>query len=318
MYIEFSYLIGLLLILGGVIFFIFSLLSVRVDPIDARLHDFVADTTSPGRIWMDESVLRRQELQGSLLSRTILPGFRRLGGFWGSLAPAKIIQHYDSQLSIAGYPLGIRGREFYGIRLMFMALGFWLLYQILSHEPDFTEFLIASIAVYLCYFIPKAWLRGMVRRRKDNIRKSLPDALDMLSVCADAGLGFDQSLQRLSEYWKNQLGVELGRVVKEMEMGVPRQDALRNLAARLNVEELSSFIAVILQSDQLGMSIADTLHGLAKQMRIERRFRAQEQARKVPLKMLFPMMFFILPAMFAIVIGPAIPALIEFFRTLNP
>jgi tight adherence protein C len=156
-----------------------------------------------------------------------------------------------------------------------------------------------------------------VRARQNKIRKGLPDALDMLSVCAEAGLGFDQAMQRVSEYWKTPVGIEFGRVIREMEMGLSRQEALRNLAERLDITELSSFVAVIIQSDELGMSIADTLQAQAKQMREDRRFRAQEQARKAPLKMLFPMMLLILPAMFAIVLGPTIPTLSDFFSSIR-
>jgi tight adherence protein C len=130
-------------------------------------------------------------------------------------------------------------------------------------------------------------------------------------------LGFDQSLQRVSEYWHTPVGVEFGRVVAEMEMGVSRRTALRNMADRIGLSELSSFVAVIIQSDQLGMSIADALHAQAQQMRIERRFRAQEAARKVPLKMLFPMMLLIFPAMLAVVCGPSIPILSGFFQVLG-
>ena len=148
------------------------------------------------------------------------------------------------------------------------------------------------------------------------IVKALPDALDMLSVCAHAGLGFDQSLQRISEHWDTALAKEFGRVVTEIGMGIPRRIALRNIAERLDVTELSSFIAVIIQSDKLGMSITQTLHAQAKQMRIERRFRAQEQARKMPIKMLFPLMLFIFPSMFAVILGPMVPILDQLFDTL--
>jgi tight adherence protein C len=156
----------------------------------------------------------------------------------------------------------------------------------------------------------------LVRRRQDRIRRNLPDALDMLSVCADAGLGFDQSMQRVSENWKTPLGLELGRVVKEMSLGSSRAQAMRAMANRLDIIELSSFVSVILQSDQLGMSIADVLHSQANQMRIERRHWAQEQARKIPVKMLFPMIFLILPALFLIILGPALPAIQEVFSGL--
>jgi tight adherence protein C len=146
------------------------------------------------------------------------------------------------------------------------------------------------------------------------IRRGLPDALDMLSVCAIAGLGFDQSMRRVSEHWDTPISNEFGRVVAEMEMGVSRREALRSMAERLNVSELSSFVSVIIQSEQLGMSIADTLHAQAEQMRIERRFRAQEIARTIPIKMLIPLAFLIFPALMAIIIGPAVPALIELFQ----
>jgi tight adherence protein C len=135
----------------------------------------------------------------------------------------------------------------------------------------------------------------------------------MLTVCASAGLGFDQSMQRVAEHWTTPIGIEFGRVISEMEMGLSRRDAMRNMADRLDVSELSSFVSFLLQSDQLGMSISDTLHAQADQMRIERRFRAQEQAQRIPTRMLFPMVFLIFPALLAIVLGPALPRLFDVF-----
>ena len=154
----------------------------------------------------------------------------------------------------------------------------------------------------------------MVSSRKETLRRGLPDTLDMLSVCADAGLGFDQSLQRVSEYWKTPISMELGRVVGEMEMGLSRREALRNFADRLDISEISSFVAVLLQSDQLGMSIAETLHVQAEQMRIERRFRAQEKANMIPIKMLIPLAFLIFPAILAVLLGPSIPPIMQLFN----
>jgi tight adherence protein C len=156
-----------------------------------------------------------------------------------------------------------------------------------------------------------------VRARQRRIRLNLPDALDMLSVCADAGLGFDQALQRVSERWKTPLGREFARMVEEMGMGLSRSDALRSLADRLDVAELSSFVAVIVQSDQMGVSITSTLRSQAEQMRVERRHRAQEEARKAPLKMLLPMIILILPAMGAVVVGPVIPAMMDVFASIT-
>ena len=106
-------------------------------------------------------------------------------------------------------------------------------------------------------------------------------------------------------------------MVSEMEMGLTRRDALRNLADRLDISELSSFVSIIIQSDQLGMSISDTLQALAGQMRVEWRFKAQEEARKIPVKILLPLVFFVFPAMLAVILGPSIPALMNMFSTVQ-
>jgi tight adherence protein C len=175
--------------------------------------------------------------------------------------------------------------------------------------------IIASIAIaFLFYIFPQVWLRGKIRRRQNIIRRNLPDALDMLSVCASAGLGFDQALQRVSEYWDTPLSAEFTRMLSEMEMGISRRDAMRNLSDRNDVNEISSFVALILQADKLGMSISETLQAIAEQMRIERRFRAQEIAQKAPTKMLIPLAFLIFPALLAIILGPSIPVLVDVFR----
>ncbi len=313
----FPFWVGPILLSLGLIFIISSLRWLSTDELNRRLQDFVKEATNDTRNRDAVLSVRKRELSGSLVNRILLPSFKSLGRLLGRLTPSSTLQGLNRQLSIAGNPLGLGAREFYGIRMIFLMLGLCVIY--LSLRPGFTltRLMIAVLALYVTVYFPKIWLRGRVRSRQNKIRKGLPDALDMLSVCADAGLGFDQSLQRISEYWNTPVGIEFGRVVKEMEMGLSRQEALRNLANRLDITELSSFVAVIIQSDQLGMSIADTLQAQAKQMREERRFRAQEQARKLPLKMLLPMVTLIMPAMFAIVLGPSIPTISEFFASLR-
>jgi tight adherence protein C len=289
---------------------------------------------------------RRAQLTGSFGARILIPAFQTITRFFGRLTPGRISANMESQLAIAGNPLGLGAKEFYGIRLLFTAIGIGLAFMLLqfnpsasggisggmtipvtgsgsmsmqavNHQISFNRMIMSLIALIVISNLPKTWLRRKVRIRTQSIRKSLPDALDMLSVCADAGLGFDQSLQRISTSWDNTLAREFSRVVTEMGMGVSRKTALRNLADRTAVPELSSFVAVILQSDQLGMSITQTLNAQAKQMRIERRFRAQEQARKMPLKMLFPLILLIFPSMFAVILGPMIPVLGELFAAIR-
>jgi tight adherence protein C len=300
----------------GLLIVFFGWRAATAEDISRRLREFVAPEADISLNRPRPQHLER-ELSGSLGKRLILPGFQRLGRLFGRLTPAGVMDNLRRQLSIAGNPLGLGPREFYGLSLLFNLLGLWLGFLILRRGLTQINLVYALLFYIICNYLPKSWLKRRVRTRQERVRRGLPDALDMLSVCAEAGLGFDQSLQRVSEHWKTPLGVELGRVVADMEMGSSRQQALRSLASRLDVSELSSFVAVILQSDQLGMSIADTLRSQAEQMREERRFRAQEQARKIPLKMLFPILFFILPALFVVVLGPSIPRIIDLFATLR-
>ncbi len=308
--------LGLFLIVGGFFALVFSMRWFGSEELSSRLTNYVTVVQAQSRQLSSTTAIRNRELTGSFISRTLLPFFRQAGSFLGRLTPANSIEQLRRQLYIAGYPLGLGPREFFGLRIAFIFFGFFLSFLVLRRGINQTNLLVGAAVFIICFIFPILWLRMLVNSRQDKLRKGLPDALDMLSVCADAGLGFDQSLQRISEHWSTPIGLELGRVVAEMEMGSSRREALRNLADRLDISEISSFVSVILQSEQLGMSIADTLHGQAEQMRIERRFRAQELARTLPIKMLIPLAFMIFPAILAVILGPAIPQLFGLFGNL--
>jgi tight adherence protein C len=255
-------------------------------------------------------------ITGSFGSRVVVPAVKWIGALFGRITPAGSIEDLARKLMIAGNPLGLGAREFYGISIASTLLGVYLAFVIIRRGTSTLNVVLSVLILILLYYFPKAWLQSKVSSRQNKVRKGLPDALDMLSVCATAGLGFDQSLQRVSEYWDTPIGHEFGRVINEMEMGLTRREALRNLTDRLEIREVASFVALILQTEQLGMSISDTLHAQAEQMRIERRFRAQEQAQRAPIKMLIPMALLIFPALLAVILGPAIPAIIEAFSNL--
>jgi tight adherence protein C len=304
--------LGFLLVAIGFISFLLSTRWLSTDQVTRRLSDFVSDETTTQVSNLAISAQTR-DIRGSISSRILLPSLRRIGQLLGRLTPNTTIENHRRQLAIAGNPFGIGAREFVGFRILFFVFGFWL--SILLFRRGFTpiNFLAGIMALVVTYLIPTLWLRNKVHQRQDRIRKGLPDALDMLTVCASAGLGFDQSMQRVAEHWDTPIGIEFARVISEMEMGLSRRDAMRNMADRLDVSELSSFVSFLLQSDQLGMSISDTLHAQADQMRVERRFRAQEQAQRIPTRMLFPMVFLIFPALLAIVLGPSLPRLFDIF-----
>jgi tight adherence protein C len=302
--------------IAGLVAIVLGVRWLRSNTVDKRLVQYVEtplqDTDS--RVPMARQQPRM--IQGSFFNRTAVPAIKAIGRFFGRITPSGAIESISQKLMIAGNPMGLGAREYYGITMASTLLGVYLAFMFIRRGTEMINVLLSILILIFFYYAPKAWLQNRVTSRQNKVRKGLPDALDMLSVCATAGLGFDQSLQRVSEYWDTAIGHEFGRVINEMEMGVTRRDALRNLSDRLEIREIASFVALILQTEQLGMSISDTLHAQAEQMRIERRFRAQEQAQKAPIKMLIPMALLIFPALIAVILGPAIPTLMEVFNTM--
>jgi tight adherence protein C len=165
----------------------------------------------------------------------------------------------------------------------------------------------------VAYMIPGMWLGRKIKERRNNIQTSLADAIDLLTISVEAGLGFDPALQRVADKWENELTWEFRRMLHEMRIGKSRREAMRELATRCNVDDLNIFVSSIIQADQLGVSITQVLRTQSRQLRIRRRQRAQEQAQKAPIKMLFPMALLIFPALYVVILGPAIPRLIAGF-----
>ncbi len=317
MLIQISIVIGLLIILLGPLMWILSARWLATSDVAERLEDFTGIHSTAASRSTSDAYARRIGLTGSFVQRAIIPSIRRIGKFFGRFTPARALQEQEHQLVLAGQPMGLGAREFYGLRFIFILIGIGLAFLLLRVGRDTLNIVGAFLSMVACILLPTVWIRRLIRERQKQVTRGLPDALDMLSVCATAGLGFDQSMQRVSEFWETSMGHEFGRVIAEMEMGVSRSQALRNMAYRTEVPELSSFVSIIVQAEQLGMSISNTINGIAEQMRIERRFRAQEEARKLPTKILFPLAFFIFPAMIAVILGPSLPALVDLFQFMG-
>jgi tight adherence protein C len=308
--------ISMALGIAGLIVLILGTRWFRSGSISKRLNQYVAAPLDNTRSRANAARIPPRVITGSFYNRTFLPAFRGIGRFFGRLTPGGAIEGLSQKLLVAGNPLGLGAREFYGMSLVSTILGVYLAFLVFRRGTETLNLALSILILIFFYAFPKVWLNNRVTRRQNSVKKGLADAMDMLSVCASAGLGFDQSLQRVSEYWDTPIGHEFGRVINEMEMGLTRRDALRNLSDRLEIREISSFVALILQTEQLGMSISDTLHVQADQMRIERRFRAQEQAQKAPVKMLIPMALLIFPALLAVILGPALPIIKDVFNSL--
>jgi len=308
--------LSLALGIAGLVVLVLGARWLSSNPMSKRLNQYVAVPLNTSRNQANTSRAQSRVITGSFVNRTITPAIKAVGSFFGRITPSGAIDNLAHKLLIAGYPLGLGAREFYGISLASALLGVYLAFVIYRQGTETINIALSILVLIFFYSFPKVWINNRISQRQKSVKRGLPDAMDMLSVCATAGLGFDQSLQRVSEYWDTPIGHEFGRVINEMEMGLSRREALRNLSDRLDIREIASFVALILQTEQLGMSISDTLHAQAEQMRIERRFRAQEQAQKAPIKMLIPMALLIFPALLAVILGPALPILREVFNSL--
>jgi tight adherence protein C len=303
-------------VIVGLIVLIVGLSSVNKNKnvVAGRLQDFVLNREKTNSVNFFQRILPR-EMTGSFFSRTFKPMFQGLVNFFGRYTPGNAVAKLDHSLSIAGNPFGMHAQEFYGIRVLSLFLGIILAFVInyRDHPVKFINLLLGGLIIILFLYLPTVWLNARVRKQKDEYRRNLPDALDMLSVCATAGLGFDQSLRKICDYWPTPLANEFRRANSEMDMGISRGEALRNMSKRLDVDELTSFVAIIVQAESMGMSFAEVLHSQAKQMRILRQFRAKEIANTMPAKMIIPLAVFIFPALIAVILGPIVPTILNLF-----
>jgi tight adherence protein C len=273
-----------------------------------RLDDYLETT----------DVIQELELRQPFFRRVLTPVLRRVLGWLGRRMPLASIERTRRRLVQAGDPWGLTALDFLGLCLLLpIALGggyFFLMGNSMPLLVAVRNSLILAVAGFL---LPRLWLQTRVRRRQREIARALPDALDMLSIGVEAGLAFESALLRVGDQWSNALTDEFRRAVREMRLGTARDEALRNMADRAGVNSLSTFVAVLVQSTRLGVSIADVLRAQAAQMRLDRRHRAEEQARYATIRMIFPLVFLIFPAIFVVLLGPSAPALVGFFGTLT-
>lgn len=290
--------------IGGSIIILFIGLASRrrSDVVDERLGDFAT---------REVVTLEEIELAAPFSERVIQPMVRTVAKALGRLTPTRNIENIQHNLDLAGNPYGWSAVEFTGLRLgaAVVLAGLCLGLMFATHAPLKNLVIATALAGALGYFLPTIWLRLKIRQRQANILKALPDALDLLTISVEAGLGFDAAMGKVAEKWENELSQAFTRVLVEIQMGTVRRVALRSMAERAEVSELTSFVAAIIQADRLGVSLAKVLHIQSEQMRIRRRQRAEELAHQAPIKMMVPLVFLIFPALFVVLLGPALPSL---------
>jgi len=291
----------LALLIGGTVTLIFAGLasSGRSEEMTLRLEEF-ASRSAP-------VTLEEIELAQPFSERVIKPILTGLAGFVTRFAPANALEDARHRLELAGRPYNWGPAEFFAFRaLAGVLLGvFAFLLLSVTGQPFTTLFFGTLIGLALGYLLPSLWLGSRIRRRQDEVVRALPDALDLLTICVEAGLGFDAAMGKVAEKWDNELSRAFGRVLQEIRLGKLRRDALREMDHNLEVPDVTSFAAAIIQADQLGVSISKVMRIQSEQMRIKRRQRAEEKAHQAPVKMLFPMVFLIFPAIYVVLLGPA-------------
>lgn len=263
-------------------------------------------------------IVIEEDLRQPFFRRAIWPGVRGFLHLLARLLPNRNLEATRRKLQHAGNPGGLSALDFYGIRVLsVLFLGGILFFLSAQNQPLLIAARNGLLGIAVGFLLPLQWLNGRVRSRKNKILRALPDALDMLTIAVEAGLAFESAMIRVGEKWDNALTREFRRAIAEMRVGVSREEALVRMADRCGVAELSTFVAVLVQSTQLGVSIAQVLHAQAMDMRMRRRQRAEELARQAGVKMVIPLALFILPAMFVVVLGPIIPQFLEIMGSIS-
>jgi tight adherence protein C len=253
------------------------------------------------------AALRRRTLQPLLAP--ILPLVAWLAQVVSGILPEKQIERIRGNLTIAGLPYSRQLAQFLAAKAS-LALGLGLLaglFRARGGAPVTAVILFAFLGGILGFYLPGIWLGQRMRRRREAVVKALPDALDLLTISVGAGLGFDGAMLEVIQRWQNPLTEEFSAVLRDLKLGKSRRDALRDFASRTGVEDVGNFVAAVIQADELGTPMKEVLQIQSEQMRMHRRHRAEERARKAVVKMLIPMVLFIFPALFVVLIGPALP-----------
>jgi tight adherence protein C len=246
--------------------------------------------------------------------RMILPVLRGIATRVARFTPGEWKERTVSLLEKAGHPFGFHLQEWMAVRLLAALAG--LITGILVSLPAaamITKIGYCMVPFLVGWLLPDAYLKRKAEERQQEMTKSLPDTLDLLTVSVEAGLGFDQALSKVIEKSSGSLAEEFSKTIQEIQMGKPRREALKDLGTRTGNEDLVNFTGALVQADKLGINLGNVLRIQAVEMRTKRRQLAEEKAMKAPLKMLFPLIFFVFPALFIVVLGPAMIRVAGYF-----
>jgi len=255
--------------------------------------------------------LTELELSKPFSERVLIPIMEKIGAVVTRITPQEVIKETKKKAEMCGFKVDVNVFITTQVVLAIMLPAFLAMMGILSKAGGLKGVGMLVVSGLIGYFLPDMWLKSKVSARSGEIQRQLPDALDLLTVSVEAGLGFDMALAKVVEKLRGPLAEEFGKVLHEVRMGKPRRDAMKNMAERVESPDVSQFISALVQADKLGVSIANVLRVQSDQMRLKRRQRAEETAMKAPLKMSFVLVFFVLPALMIVLLGPAVISVME-------
>ncbi len=265
---------------------------------EARMRDFRTRAVT--------SVEGETDLSEPFAERVLAPGLEALAQAAASVLPAKVLARIEKQLVMAGNPMTLNAYVVFWMISVGLMSGFILAsVLVVWGTVGLGQAVVVLAFGVIGWMLPGTWLKGRVKTRQKQVLRSLPDALDLVTTCVGAGLGLDAALARVAEKSGGPLADELARMLREVAMGKLRREALAEMADRIGVEELTSFVSAVIQAEQLGVSIGQVLRVQADQMRTRRRQRVEQTAHEAPIKMIFPLVLFIFPAFMLVILGPA-------------
>lgn len=288
-------LIGALLVGGGLGAFAYGLARTRAEVATASTGPIEVDDGAPGR--------------PGAVYRVLEPLLAASARVMGKVSPTGRVDLIRNRIVYAGLEGEVSTERILSYKAAAAVVGF-----LFGSAMPFGSFPPVAWGLFLgllASFIPDFWLDSRARERQGKVGLDLPEALDLLSITVEAGLGLEQAMEIVTENLEGPLGAEFTRVLREIELGVSRRDALVNLRDRTDVPELSGFVIALIQSDQMGSPVADVLRVQAAQVRLKRRQRAREKAAQAPVKILFPVILFIFPAIFVVTVGPGAIEILE-------
>lgn len=289
------------LVFISIVIFMATIMVRPEDPVHARLKQI--GYTEKGKVISQQEA----ELSVPFSERILKPLVEKIAHMGNRYLPSGMLKNLKFKLIQAGNPKTVN--EFLVMQfvsgIVFPGAFFGLL--LLGKLPSVQLFFFGGFVFVIGLLYPqKFWLSSKIGARKKGIQRGLPDVLDLLTVCVEAGLGFDSALNKVVEKTKGPIAEEFNHCIQEIRMNKPRNDALKDMADRTEVNDLQNFVASLIQSDKLGTSIAKTLRIQSEEMRIRRRQKAEEMAQQAAIKMLFPLIMCIFPSMFIVLLGPVV------------